>query len=78
MVMAWSSFIGSGSPAVGDLAGWETVEKEHKYLDISGGLAAMSNDKNLQDRMSIWEDVMNYQKSPSTASMKTSIKNEEL
>ena len=74
MVRAWSSFINTGSPATGDFVDWETVNLEHKYMNISGGLAGMCYDKTLKERMDLWDDLMNEHESTTSEAPVTSIK----
>jgi hypothetical protein len=57
MVDFWVDFISSGNPNI--LQGqWSPVDKEHRYLNISGLHSFMGNSENLQERMALWEDIM--------------------
>ena len=65
MVDFWVDFIFSGNPNI--LQGqWSPVDKEHKYLNISGLHSFMGNSENLQERMALWEDIMSNKTSLET------------
>ena len=62
MVMAWTTFVDTGY--IWGLGSWDPFQKEHKYLNISKGLPAMTSNENLQERMALWEDVMKEKEQP--------------
>ena len=65
MVDFWVDFIFSGNPNI--LQGqWSPVDKEHRYLNISGLHSFMGNSENLQERMALWEDIMSNKTSLET------------
>ena len=65
MVDFWVDFIFSGNPNI--LQGqWSPVDKEHRYLNISGLHSFMGNSENLHERMALWEDIMSNKTSLET------------
>ena len=65
MVDFWVDFISSGNPNI--LQGqWSPVDKEHRYLNISGLHSFMGNSENLHERMALWDDIMSNKTSLET------------
>ena len=65
MVGFWVDFISSGNPNI--LQGqWSPVDKEHRYLNISGLHSFMGNSENLHERMALWDDIMSNKTSLET------------
>ena len=61
----WVDFISTGNPNI--LQGqWSPVDKEHRYLNISGLHSFMGNSENLHERMALWEDIMSNKTSLET------------
>ena len=65
MIDFWVDFIFSGNPNI--LQGqWSPVDKEHRYLNISGLHSFMCNSETLQERMDLWEEIMSNKTSLET------------
>lgn len=65
MVDFWVDFISTGNPNI--LQGqWSPVDKEHRYLNISGLHSFMGNSENLHERMALWEEIMSNKTSLET------------
>ena len=65
MVDFWVDFISTGNPNI--LQGqWSPVEKEHRYLNISGLHSFMDSSDYLKERMALWEEIMSNKTSLET------------
>ena len=59
MVDSWIQFIWSGNPGSKKFfSTWQSFQREHEYLNISGVNSLMATNDQLNERMMLWEEIM--------------------